>query len=137
MLLPYFKMLIPVAAYPIKMDIYIVADPLKVILFIKLFHMVRLQISIFVLFIFCVAYFSTFSNQEPTVQEVKHEVELHLKKKTNIERTIPSSIIIGPFVVNVEALRTNLAKKCYGLAQAVLKMFAKRLHKQVEEVKHF
>ncbi|XP_032892704.1 dynein heavy chain 1, axonemal [Amblyraja radiata] len=79
-------------------------------------------------------YMNTFSIQEPTVQEVKHEVELHLKKKTNIERTIPSSIIIGPFVVNVEALRTNLAKKCHGLAQAVLKMFAKRLHKQVEEI---
>ncbi|XP_078270493.1 dynein axonemal heavy chain 1 [Rhinoraja longicauda] len=79
-------------------------------------------------------YVNTFSIQEPLVHDVKHEVELHLKKKTHIERTIPSSIIIGPFVVNVEALRTNLAKKCHGLAHAVLQMFAKRLHNQVEEI---
>ncbi|XP_072136794.1 dynein axonemal heavy chain 1 isoform X1 [Mobula birostris] len=79
-------------------------------------------------------YVSTFGNQDPTVQEVKHEVEMHLKKKSHIEKSIPSNIIIGPFIVNVEALRTNLAKKCNSLAQAVLKTFAKKLHKQVEDL---
>ncbi|XP_069792874.1 dynein axonemal heavy chain 1 isoform X2 [Narcine bancroftii] len=79
-------------------------------------------------------YVETFASQDPTVQEVKHEVELHLKKKNYIENTIPSIIIIGPFIINVEALRTSLAKKCNGLAQAILKMFAKKLRKQVDNI---
>ncbi|XP_067907506.1 dynein axonemal heavy chain 1 [Heterodontus francisci] len=79
-------------------------------------------------------YVNAFSNQDSTVHEVKLEVERHLKKKKYIEKTIPSTIIIGPFVISVELLRTTLAKKCNNLAQAVLKMFAKKLQAQVEEI---
>uniref|UniRef100_UPI00398EE5C8 dynein axonemal heavy chain 1 isoform X2 n=1 Tax=Pristiophorus japonicus TaxID=55135 RepID=UPI00398EE5C8 len=79
-------------------------------------------------------YVNTFNNLDPTVHEVKLEVERHLKKKKNIDRMIPNTIIIGPFIINVEMLRINLSKKCNGLAQAVLKMFAKKLHAQVEEI---
>ncbi|XP_067855101.1 dynein axonemal heavy chain 1 [Heptranchias perlo] len=79
-------------------------------------------------------YVKTFSSQDPTVHEVKQQVELHLKEKISINSAIPNTIIIGPFNINVETLRTNLAKKCNGLAQAVLKMFAKKLQTQVEAI---
>ncbi|GCB64000.1 hypothetical protein scyTo_0013272, partial [Scyliorhinus torazame] len=79
-------------------------------------------------------YVNAFSNLDPTVHEVKLEVEQHLKKKDQIENTIPSTITIGPFTISVESLRTNLSKKCNNLAQSVLKVFSKKLEVQVEEI---
>ncbi|XP_059505480.1 dynein axonemal heavy chain 1 [Stegostoma tigrinum] len=79
-------------------------------------------------------YVKAFSNQDPTVHEVKLEVDRHFKKKAQIENSVPSTISIGPFIISVDSLRSNLSKKCSNLAQAVLKMFASKLNSQVEEI---
>ncbi|XP_037831220.1 dynein heavy chain 1, axonemal isoform X2 [Kryptolebias marmoratus] len=65
-------------------------------------------------------------------QEVKKEVEHHLKEKEKLEQSLPSSIVIGPFFVRVEPVRQSLTKKRKALASALLEQFALRLRNQIE-----
>jgi predicted secreted protein len=46
--------------------------------------------------------------QEHTAQEVKDEVELHLKEREILEDTLPSSVLIGPFWVTMHECGYNL-----------------------------
>ncbi|KAL7843672.1 hypothetical protein AOLI_G00251840 [Acnodon oligacanthus] len=73
------------------------------------------------------------SEENTTPVEVKREVERHLKEKEILDQSLPSSIIIGPFMVSVEAVRQSLSKKRRALANAVLDRLALKLRKQVEE----
>ncbi|XP_040889376.1 dynein heavy chain 1, axonemal [Toxotes jaculatrix] len=70
---------------------------------------------------------------EQTSQEVKKEVEQHLKEKEKIEHSLPSSIVIGPFFVRVEAVRQALSNKRKALAKAVLDRLALKLRKQADD----
>lgn len=74
------------------------------------------------------------SQQEQTPQEVKRDVELHLKEKEVLDQTLPASIVIGPFLVSVEMVRQTLSKKRRALANAVLDRLALKLGKQLEDV---
>ncbi|KAM9332808.1 dynein axonemal heavy chain 1-like [Pholidichthys leucotaenia] len=71
-------------------------------------------------------------NPEQTSQEVKKQVEQHLKEKERIEQSLPSSIVIGPFCVCVESVRQSLAKKRKALAGALLDHLALKLRKEIE-----
>ncbi|KAL6464354.1 hypothetical protein MHYP_G00266710 [Metynnis hypsauchen] len=73
------------------------------------------------------------SEENTTPVEVKREVERHLKEKEVLDQSLPSSIVIGPFMVSVEAVRQSLSKKRRALANAVLDRLALKLRKQVEE----
>ncbi|KAL7406937.1 hypothetical protein ABVT39_000487 [Epinephelus coioides] len=73
------------------------------------------------------------THAEQTSQEVKREVEQHLKDKERLEQSLPSSIVIGPFVVRVEAIRQALSKKRKALANAMLDHLVLKLRKQVDE----
>ncbi|XP_078019489.1 dynein axonemal heavy chain 1 [Epinephelus lanceolatus] len=73
------------------------------------------------------------THAEQTSQEVKREVEQHLKDKERLEQSLPSSIVIGPFVVRVEAIRQALSKKRKALANAILDHLVLKLRKQVDE----
>ncbi|XP_069045720.1 dynein axonemal heavy chain 1 isoform X1 [Lepisosteus oculatus] len=68
-----------------------------------------------------------------SLQEVKREVELHLREKELLDHSLPVSIVIGPFLVSVEAVRQSLSKKRRALANAVLDQLAKKLRRQVDE----
>ncbi|KAI3369512.1 hypothetical protein L3Q82_007723 [Scortum barcoo] len=70
---------------------------------------------------------------EQTSQEVKKEVEQHLKEKELLEHSLPSSIIIGPFAVRVEAVRQALSNKRKALASAILDHLVLKLRKQVDD----
>uniref|UniRef100_A0A3Q3E168 Dynein, axonemal, heavy chain 1 n=1 Tax=Labrus bergylta TaxID=56723 RepID=A0A3Q3E168_9LABR len=74
------------------------------------------------------------TNAEITSQIVKREVEQHLKDQELIKYTLPASIVIGPFVVRVEAVRQALANKKKSLANAMLEQLAHKLRKQVDDV---
>ena len=54
----------------------------------------------------------TFASEEKTTQQVKAEIDRFLKEKSDIESSFPQSIVIGPFYVMVDSLRTQLGKKC-------------------------
>ncbi|XP_062843095.1 dynein axonemal heavy chain 1 [Trichomycterus rosablanca] len=73
------------------------------------------------------------SQENTTPLEVKQEVERHLKEKHILEQSLPSSIVIGPFMVNVETVRQSLLKKRRDLAKTVLDRLALKLRKQMEE----
>lgn len=74
---------------------------------------------------------------EQTSLEVKKEVQQHLQEKERIEHSLPSSIVIGPFVVRVEAVRQALSNKRKALANSILNHFAQKLRKQVDDVSNF
>ena len=61
-------------------------------------------------------------------------MEEHLKEKEVLDHSLPSSIIIGPFLVSVENVRQTLSKKRRALANAVLDRLALKLGKHVEDV---
>ena len=69
--------------------------------------------------------------------DVKKEIEMHQDKKDQLEADIPSFIVIGPFWINCDTVRTFLVKKRKELAKAVLELLAKKLRDQTEEVIHF
>lgn len=73
---------------------------------------------------------------EQTTQEAKKEVEQHLKKMDEIDYSLPSSIVIGPFYVHVEVVRKNLSSKRKALAKTILDRMAQRLRKEADDVSH-
>ncbi|KAK2862487.1 hypothetical protein Q5P01_002020 [Channa striata] len=76
---------------------------------------------------------SSFTLEELTSQEVKKQVENHLQEKESIESSLPTSIVIGPFVVRVETVRQALCKKRKAFANSMLDHLALKLRKQVED----
>ncbi|XP_046731532.1 dynein axonemal heavy chain 1 [Silurus meridionalis] len=78
--------------------------------------------------------FLTLHSQENcTPLEMKEEVLRHLKEKEILERSLPSTIVIGPFMVYVQGVRKSLSKKRCALANAVIGRFALRLRNLLEE----
>nr|XP_046240546.1 dynein axonemal heavy chain 1 [Scatophagus argus] len=73
------------------------------------------------------------THAEQTSQEVKKEVEQHLKEKERLESSLPSSIVIGPFMVRVEAVRQALSNKRKALAKATLYHLTLKLRKQIDD----
>ncbi|XP_053577059.1 dynein axonemal heavy chain 1 [Bombina bombina] len=78
-------------------------------------------------------FLKTFKDKNPSAAEVKSEVELHLLEKERLDNALPSSIIIGPFQINIEGVKQNLSRKRKTLSNAVLDVLAKTTHSQVEE----
>ncbi|XP_060766195.1 dynein axonemal heavy chain 1 [Neoarius graeffei] len=74
-----------------------------------------------------------YSQEYNTTLEVKEAVVRYLKQKEILEQSLPSAIMIGPFMVNVEPVRKSLLKKCQALAKAVLNRLALKLHNQMAE----
>lgn len=61
-------------------------------------------------------------------------VNMHLSEKENLDNTLPSSIVIGPFHVSIEDVKQYLSKKYKELATSMLDILAKNLHLQVQDV---
>lgn len=80
---------------------------------------------------------SSYIHAEQTSLELKKEVQQHLQEKEKIEQSLPSSIVIGPFIVRVEAVRQALSNKRKALAKSMLHCLAQKLHKQIDDVSHF
>lgn len=73
-------------------------------------------------------------NAEGSSQELKAEVEQHLKEMEIIEQSLPSSLVIGPFLVRVDAVRKSLTKKRKSLATALLEHLVQKLRVQIDKV---
>lgn len=79
------------------------------------------------------AYILTSCGAEMTSQELKKEVQQHLKEKRIIEQSLPSSLVIGPFHVCVNGVRKSLSEKRKELATALLDHLALKLRIQVDQ----
>ncbi|NXL44771.1 DYH1 protein, partial [Podilymbus podiceps] len=75
-----------------------------------------------------------YEEQCPSAQEVMSIVNMHLSEKENLDNTLPTSIVIGPFHVNIEDVKQNLSKKYKALATSMLDILAKNLHLQVVNI---
>lgn len=71
----------------------------------------------------------------PSAEEVREVVLTHLREKEILDRSLPSSIIIGPFYINVDNVKQSLSKKRKALATSMLDILAKNLHKEVDNVR--
>ncbi|XP_066927305.1 dynein axonemal heavy chain 1-like isoform X2 [Clytia hemisphaerica] len=80
------------------------------------------------------AYLEEFIKTERSPAQVKQEILDHLERKEKIEENIPSSINIGPFLLQCENVRQTLSKKCKTLANSVLEVLAKKLRSQSDEI---
>ncbi|XP_068171919.1 dynein axonemal heavy chain 1 [Antennarius striatus] len=69
---------------------------------------------------------------ELTFQEVKEVVEHYQKQVEILQLSLPSSIVIGVFIVRVEPVRLTLSKKMKAAAKAMLDHFVVKLRKQVD-----
>ncbi|XP_008570797.1 PREDICTED: dynein heavy chain 1, axonemal [Galeopterus variegatus] len=72
--------------------------------------------------------------QCPSAEEVREMVLTHLREKEILDNSLPSSIIIGPFYINVDNIKQSLSKKRKALATSMLDILAKNLHKQVDSI---
>ena len=52
----------------------------------------------------------------------------------HLEATIPNTIIMGPFLISVELLRSALINKRKLLVDHLLRTFAERMRKLIDEV---
>nr|XP_022908003.1 dynein heavy chain 1, axonemal-like [Onthophagus taurus] len=59
--------------------------------------------------------------------EIKEEVSFQLKMKTNLEISLPTTIIIGPFLINSINLRDFLINKRQDIATKLLDQFVERM----------
>ncbi|XP_044254832.1 dynein axonemal heavy chain 1-like isoform X2 [Tribolium madens] len=110
-LLAYKKALIPLRAFAKEFDIYI--------------ELFTLDVK---------DYVEQFKNDQHTASEVKEEVSFHLRMKANLEATLPTTIIIGPFFVTIEQLRHFLISKRQELATKLLDMFCQRMKNCILDV---
>lgn len=55
--------------------------------------------------------------------------------KKNLEVTIPSNIIIGPFFITTEALKQFLVSKRQEIATKLLDVFARQMKGNIENVR--
>lgn len=77
-----------------------------------------------------------YQEQCPPAQEVTTIVNTYLSEKENLDNSLPTSVVIGPFSVRVEGVKQNLSKKYEALATSMLDLLAENLHSKVENVSH-
>ena len=79
-------------------------------------------------------YFSEFSSSSKTVKQIRAEIDMQLTEIRNIEKVIPTTIIIGPFFVNCSTISQALTEKRKEQAIALLENVVSRLKKKIGEV---
>ncbi|XP_053785531.1 dynein axonemal heavy chain 1 isoform X3 [Desmodus rotundus] len=79
-------------------------------------------------------FLKTYQEHCPSAEEVRKVVLTHLQEKEILDNSLPSSIIIGPFYINVDNVKQSLSKKRKALATSMLDILAKNLHKEVDNI---
>ncbi|XP_057625591.1 dynein axonemal heavy chain 1 [Chionomys nivalis] len=79
-------------------------------------------------------FLKTYQIQCPSAEEVREVVITHLQEKEILDNSLPSSIVIGPFYINVDNVKQSLSKKRKALATSMLDILAKNLHKEVDNI---
>ncbi|XP_055547680.1 dynein axonemal heavy chain 1 [Wyeomyia smithii] len=69
-----------------------------------------------------------------TSLQVKEEISFQIRMRESLEKTLPLSIVIGPFWVNVRPLREALIQMRKDLTAAILQMLTKRLRDKTSDI---
>ena len=75
-----------------------------------------------------------FKQEELSTLEIKEEITFHIKMKQNLKVTLPNTIPIGPFIVNVRPLKDFLMQKRRECATGLLVMFTEKLRTEVDDI---
>lgn len=75
-----------------------------------------------------------FQSQNLSAEVVREVVVTHLQEKEILDSSLPSSLVIGPFYINVDNVKQSLSRKRKTLATSLLDILAKNLHLEVESV---
>uniref|UniRef100_A0A6I8PKH9 Dynein axonemal heavy chain 1 n=1 Tax=Ornithorhynchus anatinus TaxID=9258 RepID=A0A6I8PKH9_ORNAN len=70
----------------------------------------------------------------PSAREVRKLVNSYQSKRRILDNDLPNSIIIGPFCINVEDVKTHLSQKCQTMAMSLLDILSRNLHEEVENI---
>uniref|UniRef100_A0A182PVU0 Dynein heavy chain linker domain-containing protein n=1 Tax=Anopheles epiroticus TaxID=199890 RepID=A0A182PVU0_9DIPT len=66
--------------------------------------------------------------------EIKEDIAFQIRMRENLEHTVPLSIAIGPFWINVQPLKEALIRKRLELTTALLKMLTEKLRIKTADV---
>lgn len=69
---------------------------------------------------------------DKTAQEMREEISHQLECIDEIERSVPSTIVIGPFQISVEAMKKSLIVKRRQIHESLLEMFIDKVKKKLE-----
>lgn len=76
----------------------------------------------------------TWKESNRTSKETKEKISHQLKSIQEIELTVPSTIVIGPFHINVSSMKKDLIAKCRDLFERLLLMFVDEVKEKLEEI---
>lgn len=69
--------------------------------------------------------------------DLKKEATTQFEEAKIIESVMPTTITIGPFLINVESLRNRLIKKRVDMGKAMLDLLSRLLRQQSDNVSLF
>ncbi|KAG8436117.1 hypothetical protein GDO86_007286 [Hymenochirus boettgeri] len=75
-----------------------------------------------------------FQSKNCSALEIKMAVQENLLEKERLDNSLPNSIIVGPFHINIEIVKQNLSRKRRNISNALLDLLSKSLHKEMDEV---
>ena len=76
----------------------------------------------------------SFGEVEHTSADIKQLIDQHLASKEEMEALLPQHIVIGPFYLNTESIRTAVAKKHRDVSRALLDFLARKLRRDADLV---
>ncbi|KAL0272752.1 UNVERIFIED_CONTAM: hypothetical protein PYX00_005610 [Menopon gallinae] len=79
-------------------------------------------------------FIADYGEENHTPQDIRDDIIVQMNEKAELTATIPSSIIIGPFLIHVEAVKKLLVDKREMIIERILSYFAGRLRKQIAEL---
>ncbi|CAF1149286.1 unnamed protein product [Adineta steineri] len=79
-------------------------------------------------------YTKDFEKTEKSIEEYRNEILIHVNEKDKLEKSIPTSIVIGPYFVFAQKLREALSNKRKALIEALLLSQTKRARSKTEEL---
>lgn len=107
----YDKCIIPLAAYAKKYDQHIALYVMNVS-----------------------SYLDDFEKENKSAVEIRDEIIFHRTMKKNLERTLPLSIQIGTFLINVSPIKTNLVTKRQELADLMMDYLVRKLNNETNVI---
>eukprot|EP00762_Andalucia_godoyi_P002130 ANDGO_02526.mRNA.1 Dynein-1-beta heavy chain len=81
-----------------------------------------------------VEYVAAYEEQDHTIDEMQTEVRKHLARKAEILQKIQSTVVVGPFLMDLKTIRLQLSRKCDELVKLVLELIAKHARTRVKQV---
>jgi hypothetical protein len=85
-------------------------------------------------FLYCYSSSRDFEKTEKSIEEYRNEILMHARECDKLEKSIPMSIIIGPYYISVQKIRETLVNKRKASIEALLLSQTRKARAKSEEV---